>query len=116
MEFFHKLKKKVKRLLGPRKPLVPSPSTANLSELTADFNATDEICRKRFLIRLTKTLHRYGHPVHRTENIMQIVSKQIEVNASISVLPSLLIIAFGDDDLDPLKSDTRVFRVSQVFI
>lgn len=73
-----------------------------------------DIAKKKFLIRFTKSLHVCGTPVHRTEFLISQIALSLEVSLSLSVLPNLIIMSFGDEDLDPSRSDTRIFRLSQV--
>jgi hypothetical protein len=50
--------------------------------------------RRRFLIRLAMALHSYGSSAARTEYLIDKAADKLDIDASISVFPSLILISF----------------------
>lgn len=50
--------------------------------------------RRRFLIRLAMALHSYGSSAARTEYLIDKAADTLDVKASISVFPSLILLSF----------------------
>lgn len=69
--------------------------------------------KKVFLIKLTKALHIFGSPVHRTEFNMTYSCRALGVDGMFAIMPSMIIVTFGDSLKDPAKSETHILRVDQ---
>lgn len=67
--------------------------------------------KRKFLLRLAIALHTYGSSAPRTEFLIEKAADRIGINTSISVFPSLILIAFKSDDLDPGKQETHLLTV-----
>eukprot|EP01114_Cavostelium_apophysatum_P018486 TRINITY_DN5724_c0_g1_i2.p1 TRINITY_DN5724_c0_g1~~TRINITY_DN5724_c0_g1_i2.p1 ORF type:complete len:563 (+),score=64.31 TRINITY_DN5724_c0_g1_i2:148-1836(+) len=69
--------------------------------------------KKAFILKLTKALHIFGSPVHRTEYDMMYCCQALGVEGMFAIMPSMIIVSFGEADGDPTKSQTHILRVNQ---
>lgn len=81
---------------------------AELAEVLADI-----MLRQDLLIRLCKSLIRYGAPSHRIELAMEAMCKTFGIDGSFAFLPGLMMISFGDSDTH--TSETHLIKCSQGF-
>ncbi|KAF9122522.1 hypothetical protein BGX30_001923 [Mortierella sp. GBA39] len=81
---------------------------AELAEVLADI-----MLRQDLLIRLCKSLIRYGAPSHRIELAMEAMCKTFGVDGSFAFLPGLMMISFGDSDTH--TSETHLIKCAQGF-
>ncbi|GJJ70640.1 hypothetical protein EMPS_02990 [Entomortierella parvispora] len=73
----------------------------------------DILQRQDLLIRLCKSLIRYGAPSHRIEMAMEAMCKTFGVDGSFAFLPGLMMISFGDSDTH--TSETHLIKCAQGF-
>lgn len=67
--------------------------------------------RRRFLIRLAIALHSYGSSASRTEYLLDKAADRLDVDLSISVFPSLILMSFpGTTCLSLTPVSTAVFQ------
>ncbi|KAF9123512.1 hypothetical protein BGW39_008906 [Mortierella sp. 14UC] len=69
--------------------------------------------RQDLLIRLCKSLIRYGTPSHRIELAMEAMCKTFGIDDSFAFLPGLMMISFGDSDTH--FSETHLIKCAQGF-
>lgn len=81
---------------------------AELAEVLADI-----MLRQDLLIRLCKSLIRYGAPSHRIELAMEAMCKTFGIDGSFAFLPGLMMISFGDSDTH--TSETHLIKCAQGF-
>ncbi|KAI8361970.1 hypothetical protein B0O80DRAFT_509954 [Mortierella sp. GBAus27b] len=81
---------------------------AELTEAVADI-----LVRQDLLIRLCKSLIRYGAPSHRIEFAMETMCRRFEIDGSFAFLPGLMMISFGDSDTH--TSETHLIKCAQGF-
>ncbi|KAF9978080.1 hypothetical protein BGZ73_003820 [Actinomortierella ambigua] len=81
---------------------------AQLTEAVAEI-----LLKQDLLIRLCKSLIRYGAPSHRIELAMEAMCKTLGVDGSFAFLPGLMMISFGDTDTH--TSETHLIKCSQGF-
>lgn len=72
--------------------------------------AVDDILeRKDFILRLAKSLIKYGAPSHRLEDAVDHAAKTLEVNLQCIYLPNLMIVSFIDSETH--TSETYLLKV-----
>ncbi|KAF9925873.1 hypothetical protein FBU30_004429 [Linnemannia zychae] len=81
---------------------------AELAEVVADIMLHQDL-----LIRLCKSLIRYGAPSHRIELAMEAMCKTFGIDGSFAFLPGLMMISFGDSDTH--TSETHLIKCAQGF-
>ncbi|KAG0230483.1 hypothetical protein BGW42_000904 [Actinomortierella wolfii] len=81
---------------------------AQLTEAVAEI-----LLKQDLLIRLCKSLIRYGAPSHRIELAMEAMCKTLGVDGSFAFLPGLMMISFGDADTH--TSETHLIKCGQGF-
>ncbi|KAF8935018.1 hypothetical protein BGZ47_010100, partial [Haplosporangium gracile] len=81
---------------------------AELAEVVAEI-----MLRQDLLIRLCKSLIRYGAPSHRIELAMEAMCKTFGIDGSFAFLPGLMMISFGDSDTH--TSETHLIKCAQGF-
>ncbi|KAI7819768.1 hypothetical protein BC939DRAFT_400022 [Gamsiella multidivaricata] len=81
---------------------------AELTEALADI-----LQRQDLLIRLCKSLIRYGAPSHRIEMAMEAMCKTFGIDGSFAFMPGLMMISFGDSDTH--TSETHLIKCAQGF-
>ncbi|KAJ3298057.1 hypothetical protein HDU79_000908 [Rhizoclosmatium sp. JEL0117] len=84
--------------------------------LSVESDATSNTCslgnmrvKRQFILKLARYFHQYGCPSHRFEYHMEQVSKKLNVKAEFSLLPSLIMVSFEDENGD---SNTQLIKVS----
>ncbi|KAG0045925.1 hypothetical protein BGZ83_008859 [Gryganskiella cystojenkinii] len=92
-------------------PLLSAIRLNQQAELTGAL--ADILQRQDLLIRLCKSLIRYGAPSHRIEMAMEAMCKTFGVDGSFAFLPGLMMISFGDTDTH--TSETHLIKVAQGF-
>lgn len=60
----------------------------------------NENLRKKFLIRLTTALHSYGSSASRTEYLVEKASDRLNVEVSVAVFPSLILLSFDNENAE----------------
>ncbi|KAG0296184.1 hypothetical protein BGZ96_010087 [Linnemannia gamsii] len=94
--------------LNPQLEAMRLRQQAELAEVLADI-----MLRQDLLIRLCKSLIRYGAPSHRIELAMEAMCKTFGIDGSFAFLPGLMMISFGDSDTH--TSETHLIKCAQGF-
>ncbi|KAJ3396685.1 hypothetical protein HDU80_009881 [Chytriomyces hyalinus] len=109
----HRLRKGRSRSssVGLRKRRLPP--TVSLSDSVSSEEgisvAEDDIkVKKAFILKLARVFHQYGAPSHRFEHHLEQVSRTLNVKAEFSLLPSLIMVSFEDENGD---SSTQLIKV-----
>lgn len=70
----------------------------------AEARESSQGMRRRFLLRLAVALHSYGSSAARTEYLIDKAADRLEVETSIAVFPSLILLSFPSvDENDPTR-------------
>ncbi len=70
----------------------------------AEARESSQGMRRRFLLRLAVALHAYGSSAARTEYLIDKAADRLEVETSIAVFPSLILLSFPSvDENDPTR-------------
>jgi uncharacterized membrane protein YjjP (DUF1212 family) len=70
----------------------------------AEARESSQKMRRRFLLRLAVALHSYGSSAARTEYLIDKAADRLEVETSIAVFPSLILLSFPSvDENDPTR-------------
>ncbi|KAJ3173110.1 hypothetical protein HDU88_004569 [Geranomyces variabilis] len=80
--------------------------------IVSGFVTTDALKRRDLVIKLTRALSTYGAPSHRLEHLLANVGDVLEVESTFFVLPSLILISFGNEDH---SSSTHLVKTPQGF-
>ncbi|KAJ3233224.1 hypothetical protein HDU81_002375 [Chytriomyces hyalinus] len=108
----HRLRKGRSRSssVGLRKRRLPTVSLAeSVSSEEGISVAEDDIkVKKAFILKLARVFHQYGAPSHRFEHHLEQVSRTLNVKAEFSLLPSLIMVSFEDENGD---SSTQLIKV-----
>ncbi|KAI8323575.1 DUF1212-domain-containing protein [Martensiomyces pterosporus] len=66
--------------------------------------------RQNFLLVVSRALMAFGAPLHRLEANLVAIALHLDVEASVAVLPGVILISFGDKDTR--SSETHVVRIA----
>ncbi|KAI8835685.1 hypothetical protein BJ741DRAFT_607622 [Chytriomyces cf. hyalinus JEL632] len=96
--------------VGLRKRRLPTVSLSDsVSSEEGISVAEDDIkVKKAFILKLARVFHQYGAPSHRFEHHLEQVSRTLNVKAEFSLLPSLIMVSFEDENGD---SSTQLIKV-----
>ncbi|KAG0197362.1 hypothetical protein BGX33_000721 [Mortierella sp. NVP41] len=94
--------------INPQLEAIRLNQQAELAEVLADI-----MLRQGLLIRLCKSLIRYGAPSHRIELAMEAMCRTFGIDGSFAFLSGLMMISFGDSDTH--TSETHLIKCAQGF-
>lgn len=78
----------------------------------AEARESSQGMRRRFLLRLAVALHAYGSSAARTEYLIDKAADRLEVETSIAVFPSLILLSFPSvDETDPTRKEIHLLTV-----
>jgi uncharacterized membrane protein YjjP (DUF1212 family) len=78
----------------------------------AEARESSQGMRRRFLLRLAVALHSYGSSAARTEYLIDKAADRLEVETSIAVFPSLILLSFPSvDENDPTRKEIHLLTV-----
>jgi uncharacterized membrane protein YjjP (DUF1212 family) len=82
---------------------------SNEKKMQITIAVADILERKDFIIRLAKSLIKYGAPSHRLEDTVDHAAKTLEINLQCIYLPNLMIVSFIDSETH--TSETYLLKV-----
>ncbi|KAJ5639180.1 uncharacterized protein N7484_007042 [Penicillium longicatenatum] len=80
-------------------------------EIRITVHIAETLSRQRYLIRLCRSLMKYGAPTHRLEEYMRMTARVLEIDGQFLYFPGCMIISF--DDAATRTTEVKVVRSSQ---
>ncbi|KAJ5917917.1 hypothetical protein N7454_010292 [Penicillium verhagenii] len=80
-------------------------------EIRITVHIAETLARQRYLIRLCRSLMKYGAPTHRLEEYMRMTSRVLEIDGQFLYFPGCMIVSF--DDATTHTTEVKVVRSSQ---
>ena len=82
---------------------------SNEEKMQITFAVADILERQDFILRLAKSLIKYGAPSHRLEDAVDHAAKTLEINLQCIYLPNVMIVSFTDYETH--TSETHLLKV-----
>jgi uncharacterized membrane protein YjjP (DUF1212 family) len=82
---------------------------SNEEKMQITFAVADILERQDFILRLAKSLIKYGAPSHRLEDAVDHAAKTLEINLQCVYLPNIMIVSFTDYETH--TSETHLLKV-----
>ncbi|KAI0061304.1 DUF1212-domain-containing protein [Artomyces pyxidatus] len=73
-------------------------------KIKIEYNITSVLNRQKFICTLARALLAFGAPSHRVESQLVSAARILELDAEFAQLPNILLVSFGDPDLNTSES------------